>query len=103
MITSRDAAKLLIPEVCIKEVVFKRRRSINDVNAYDLRECITYLIGCDLRYDEIVSTYQHYIFQQNITIRDAHFKYKRRVPGIVYVWQTYSRNHVSDICSEYAF
>jgi len=103
MISASQAIKLLIPEICIKEIVFKRKRSLDDVNSYELRECISYLIGCNLRYDDVVSTYKHYIFQQNLCIRDANFDYKKKAPGIVYVYQRYSRNLVSDIPIEYTF
>jgi hypothetical protein len=105
MINSRQASILLIPETSLKEVIFKRKMSMDDgLGYFTISECIEYLKSFELSHDQIVSTHHHYIFEQTLCIRNARFRYIRKSPGVCFVYQNYSRDAViSDISSEYCF
>ena len=103
MINSREANALNIPEISIKEVIFKRKNNHFEYHddQYNLSQCIQYLESCGLVYDDVCTTNKHYIFTQNLCIRDARFVYKKRQPGIYIVYQKYQYNNISDVASEY--
>ena len=104
MISSREAYALNIPESSIKEVMFRRRKSIDQPLGYfTLSECIEFLTNAGLRHDEVISTHNHYVFQQQFCIKEAQFKYVRQQPGIYFVWQKYRYTDISDIHSEYCY
>jgi hypothetical protein len=102
MINSREANALNIPETTIKEVIFKRKNNHFEYHddRYNLLQCIAYLENCGLKSDDVVTTHKHYIFAQNLCITDARFVYKKRQPGIFFVYQNYRYSNISDVSSE---
>ena len=75
MISANQAYILNIPETTIKEVMFRRRKLIDQPLGYFiLPQCIEFLTNADLRHDDVVSSHNHYVFQQQLTIKEAQFK-----------------------------
>lgn len=91
MINSAQASILNIPTLSLQKVIFQRK--LNRIDDYEdgftLMQCIEYLQSANLVNDDVCSTHKYYIFQQNLIIKDARFKYKHSQPGIIYLWQKY--------------
>jgi hypothetical protein len=94
MINSFDATKINLPELTLQKVIFKRKINFYECHEgqYTLPECISYLQNAKLKYDDVCTTHQNYIFQQNVCVSDARFLYKKASVGVIFLWQKYKKN-----------